>query len=63
MKKQTKSPVEKAARSKLPKGIVLKPPVTVESLMKNTEFDLEGAEEFVALIRAARREGSRPVNP
>lgn len=43
-------------------GIVLKPPVSLEDLKADTEDDPEGAEEFVALIRALRQEGSRPVN-
>jgi len=42
-------------------GLVLKPPVTVQDLKMNTEHDPEGAEEFVALIRALRREHSRPL--
>jgi hypothetical protein len=46
---------------RLPAGVVLKPPVRVEDLKTDTEYDPEGAEEFVALIRALRREGSRPV--
>ena len=37
------------------------PPVSVEDLKTDTEYDPEGAEEFVALIRALRKEGSRPV--
>jgi hypothetical protein len=47
---------------RLPASVVLKPPVSVEDLRTDTEYDPEGAEEFVALIRALRREGSRPVN-
>lgn len=46
---------------RLPAGVVLKPPVTLEDLKADTEHDPEGAEEFVALIRALRNEGSRPV--
>ncbi len=46
---------------RLPVGLVLKPPVSVEDLKTDTEYDPEGAEEFVALIRALRREDSRPV--
>ena len=46
----------------LPAGVVLKPPVTAEDLRADTEVDPEGAEEFVALIRALRKEGSRPVS-
>src|SRR5258708_5649945 len=44
-----------------PVGLVLKPPVSVEDLKTDTEYDPEGAEEFVALIRALGREDSRPV--
>jgi len=46
---------------RLPAGVVLKPPVSVEDLKTDIEHDPEGAEEFVALIRALRREGSRSV--
>jgi hypothetical protein len=44
-----------------PAGVILKPPVTMEELKTDTECDPEGAEEFVALIRALRKEGYRPV--
>ena len=47
---------------RLPAGVVLKPPVSVEELKTDIEHDPEGAEEFVALIRALRKEGSRPVS-
>lgn len=46
---------------RLPAGVVLKPPVSMEDLQTDTEYDPEGAEEFVALIRALRKESSRPV--
>jgi len=46
---------------RLPAGVVLKPPVSVEDLKTDIEHHPEGAEEFVALIRALRREGSRSV--
>jgi hypothetical protein len=46
---------------RLPAGVVLKPPVSLDELKTDTECDPEGAEEFVALIRALRKEGSRPV--
>ena len=46
---------------RLPAGVVLKPPVSLDDLETDTECDPEGAEEFVALIRALRKEGSRPV--
>lgn len=46
---------------RLPADVVLKPPVSADDLKADTEFDPEGAEEFVALIRALRKEGSRPA--
>ncbi len=46
---------------RLPPGIVLGPPVSLEDLKTDTESDPKGAEDFVAVIRALRREGSRPV--
>jgi hypothetical protein len=45
---------------RLPAGVILKPPVTVEDLMTDIEHDPEGAEEFVAMIQALRNERSRP---
>jgi hypothetical protein len=51
-----------ANQVRLPAGVVLKPPVTLENLKRDTEYDPEGAEEFVALIRALRKESSRPTN-
>ena len=47
-------------RVPLPAGVTLKPPVTVEDLKTDTEYDPEGAEEFVALIHALRNERARP---
>jgi hypothetical protein len=41
-------------------GVTLKPPVSLEELKIDTECDPEGAEEFVAFIRALRQESSRP---
>ena len=46
---------------RLPPGVVPQPPVSLEDLSTDTENDPEGAEEFVALIRALRKEGSRAV--
>ena len=46
---------------RLPTGVILKPPVTMEDLKTDTECDQGGAEEFVALIRALRKDGSRPI--
>ena len=51
-----------ASQVRLPAGVVLKPPVALEDLKRDTEHDPEGAEEFVALIRALRKESSRPAN-
>jgi len=50
-----------ADQERLPAGLVLKPPVSLEDLKTGTEYDPEGAEEFVALIRAVRKESSRPA--
>jgi hypothetical protein len=47
---------------RLPAGLVLKPPVSLDDLKTDTECDPDGADEFVSLIRALRREGSRPVS-
>ena len=44
---------------RLPAGVILKPPVSLDDLKTDTECDPEGAEEFVALIRALRK-GLRP---
>lgn len=41
---------------RLPAGVVLKPPVSLDELKTDTEYDPEGADEFVALIRALRRQ-------
>jgi hypothetical protein len=38
--------------------MALRPPVTIEDLKADTEYDPEGAEEFVAFIRAARQGNS-----
>ena len=46
---------------RLPAGVALKPPVSVEDLKTDTEYDPDGAEEFVTLIQALRKDGSRPV--
>ena len=46
---------------RLPAGTVLKPPVTLEDLQRYRVHDPEGAEEFVALIRASRK-GRVPFN-
>ena len=46
---------------RLPTGLVLKPAVSIEDLIADTELDPDGAEEFVALIRTMRKENPRPL--
>ena len=46
---------------RLPAGVTLKPALSAEDLKADTEYDPDGADEFVALIRALRKEGSRPI--
>ena len=62
MPQRTKGADSGEDQVRLPAGVVLKPPVSVEDLKTDTEFDPEGAEEFVALIQALRKNGSRPVS-
>ena len=52
---------ETGGQSRLPWGVVLKPPVSLDDLRTGIEHDPEGAEDFVDLIRSLRKEGSRPV--
>ena len=61
MPQRTKVKEAGADQVRLPTGVVLKPPVSAEDLKTGTEYDPAGAEEFVALIRALRKESSRPV--
>jgi len=42
-------------KGQLPARVTLKRPVSPGDLKTDTEYDPEGAEEFVALIRAARK--------
>jgi hypothetical protein len=46
---------------RLPAGVILKPPVSIDELRADTEYDPEGAEEFISLIQALRNEGHRPI--
>jgi hypothetical protein len=62
MLEETEEIQTRGDRVLLPAGVILKPPVSMEDLTSGTECDPEGAEEFVALIRALRTEGSRPVH-
>lgn len=43
-------------QARLPAGVVLRPPVSLDDLKADTEYDPQDAEEFVALIRALRNE-------
>lgn len=61
MPQKAESVEKTGGRVGLPKGIVLLPPVSLDDLKKDTEHDPEGAEEFVALIRALRQSDSRRV--
>jgi len=61
MPRKTQGTEARGGQIRLPVGLVLKPPVSAEELKTNTEHDPQGAEEFVALIRALRKEGSRPA--
>jgi len=54
MPQETRNAKMRAGQVKLPKGIVLLPPVSLEDLKKDIEHDPRGAEEFVAFIRALR---------
>ncbi len=61
MRQRTEGTETGGGQLRHPCGVVLKPPVSAEDLKTDTEYDPEGAEEFVALIRALRKEGSRTV--
>jgi hypothetical protein len=61
MPRKTEGTEARSEQIRLPAGLVLKPPVSAEDLKTDIEHDPQGAEEFVALIRALRKEGSRPV--
>jgi hypothetical protein len=61
MPQEIESAETAAGRTRFPKGFILLPPVSLDDLKKDTEHDPEGAEEFVALIRALRQPDSGPV--
>lgn len=47
-----------------PAGVVAKPPLTRELMEADTEFDPEGAERLVEIVRRLRRRGRiAPVHP
>jgi hypothetical protein len=57
MAQRIEGPEAGSDQVQLPAGVLLKPPVTAEDLRVDTECDPEGADEFVTLIRALRKEG------
>jgi hypothetical protein len=61
MGKRTSGTDAKTGEARFPAGVALKPPVTLEDLTTDTEYDPEGAEEFLALIRSLRNEATRSV--
>ena len=56
------TPKQARSRLRFPDDVIIKPPLSEETLKILTENDPEGADEFVALIRALRNEGSRAFN-
>ena len=61
MPQETKSTETATSLVRFPKGFVPLPPVSMDDLKRDTEHDPEGAEEFVASIRALRQSDSRTV--
>ena len=61
MSRQTHKAETGGDQVRLPAGVLLKPAVSLDDLKTDTEYDPDGAEEFDALIRALRKEGSRPI--
>ena len=51
-------PTDKAQTggNQVPLHVTMKPAVTLAELKADTEYDPDGAEEFVALIRALRKD-------
>ena len=49
------------SQKRLPAGVVLKPALSLDDLRTDTGYEPEGTEEFVDLIHALRKEGSRLV--
>jgi hypothetical protein len=63
MRRKTTEPAQtRYGDTKRPTSVILKPPVSADDLKADTEHDPEGADKFVALIRALRKAGSRQVN-
>jgi hypothetical protein len=61
MARRTEGTETEENQVRLPPGVSLRPPVSLEDLKTDIESDPEGAEEFVALIRALRRDCPRPA--
>jgi hypothetical protein len=61
MPPKTEKKEKETGRTRLPKGVLPLPPVSMGDLKKDTEHDPGGAEEFMALIRALRQPVSHPV--
>jgi hypothetical protein len=61
MPRETEPRETRGDQVRLPGSLALKPPVSAEDLRSDTEHDPEGAEEFVALIRALRNESPGPM--
>jgi hypothetical protein len=58
MSQKIRQPETSPDEVRFPQGVVFRPPVTIEDLRTDIEHDPEGADEFVALIRLLRQEGS-----
>ncbi len=58
MSQEIKSAELSGSGARLPKGLVLLPPVRLDDLRKDTEHDPEGA-NAVALVRTLRQSDSR----
>ncbi len=50
------------APGKAESKVRLRPPVSKQQLLRHTEFDPEGAEEFLELLRESRRDPRGRVN-
>lgn len=55
MAQQTEQSEGWGDKGRLPAGVTLKRPVSPDDIKTGTEYDPEGAEEFVELIRALRK--------
>ena len=60
MTTKTPSSGASAGETRLPAGLVLKPPVKMRELADDVDHDPAEAEALVAVIRHMRREGTEP---